>query len=69
MVLRETLDSKLSSVFIVSFLFHKNATTQRYTTEYIPGAFNHIPTAFVMTPRRKSENDDEGQMWRRKTEQ
>lgn len=40
---------------------------QGNTIEYVLCASNHIPTAFVMTPRHKRENDDEGQTWRGKT--
>lgn len=65
MVLREILDSKLSSVFFVSFLFHKNASTQGNVIECVSNFFHPHTSTFAMTPRLKQENDDEGQVWRK----
>lgn len=65
MVLREILDSKLSSVFFVSFLFHKKASTQGNVIECVSNFFHPHTSTFVMTPRLKRENDDEGQVWRK----
>lgn len=67
MVLREILDNKLSSIFIVSFLLHKNASSQGNAIERVSYASIHIPSTSVMTPRVRRENDDEGQVWRKET--
>lgn len=66
-MLREILDSKLSSVFIVSFLFHKNASSHGNAIERVSCASIHIPHTSVMTPRLRQENDGEGQVWRKET--
>ena len=67
MVLREILDSKSSSVFIVSFLFHKNTSSQGNAIEHVTYASIHIPNTSVLTPRHRRENDEEGQVWRKET--
>lgn len=66
-VLREIIDSKISSVFIVSFQFHKNASSQGNTFKCVSYASICILSTSMMTPRLRQENDDEGQVWRKET--
>lgn len=69
MVLRETLDRKFKSIFIISFLFHKNASSQGNAIEHVFSASIHVPSTSAMTPRLRWENDDEGQVWKKETKQ
>lgn len=50
MVLREILDSKLGSVFMVSFLFHKNASSQGNAIERVSCDSIHTPGSLWWHP-------------------
>lgn len=67
MVLREIIDRKISSVFIVSFQFYKNSSSQGNIFKCVSYASICILSTSVMTPRLRKENDDEGQVWRKET--
>lgn len=67
MVLREIIDSKISSLFIVFFQLHKNASSQGNTSKCVSYASICILSTSVMTPRFRQENDGEGQVWRKET--
>lgn len=66
-VLREIMDSKISSIFFVFFQFYKKASSQGNTFKCVSYVSICILSTSVMTPRLRQENDDEGQVWRKET--